>query len=247
TWGTGGSSTKRWGFGVGFSKNKDDVTGGIDRSETFASLRAGVLLGDRWEVFGHFHLLDEADGATADGDEYKGGLGLMLAGVYNHDRYRIYGQLAKKDAEVTPAGGSSLDISGLILKLGAARVNELSTNSFLFYYAELNRSTIETDTSPGVSTETETTQIELGFGVEGQVKDWLSLRGSVMQGVLLNDTSTKTTGTPSADQSVADTTAVAAGLSIHFDAFRLDGSFTTTGGTLNAGNIMSRVGMSYNY
>lgn len=246
-WGMGTGMTNRWGFAASFSKNKDEVTGGIDRSETFAGLRAGVLLGDAWEIFGHFHLLDEADGAAADGDEYKGKMGLMAGAIYNWGQYRVYGRIDKKDAEYTPAGASGLDLTGLEITIGAGHSEELSSKSFLFYFAELSRDTNEVDTAPSTSTETETTQVLLGFGVEGQVKDWLTLRGSVNQGLLLNDTSTKTTGTPSADQSIADSTAVAGGMSINFDPFRLDGSFTTTGGTLNAGNIMSRVAMTYAY
>ena len=247
TWGMAGDRRNRWGMGVTFSKNTDEVTTGFDRSETFAAIRGGVLLGDDWEIFGNFHLMDEAEGASAAGDDYKGGLGLSVGAIHNRDKYRYYGRISKKDVEYTPAGGTGLDGNAMEIMAGAARVNEISTNAILFYYAQLNRLTAEVDTAPGTSTETTTTQIELGFGVEGQVKDWMTLRGSVNQGVLLNDTSTKTTGTPSADRSIPDSTTVAAGLSLHFDAFQLDGSFTTTGGTLNAGNIMSRVGMTYAY
>jgi hypothetical protein len=65
--------------------------------------------------------------------------------------------------------------------------------------------------------------------------------------VLLNDETNKTTGTPSTIKSIEDSATVAGGMSVLLNGFRLDGSFTTSGGTLNAGNIMSRVAMAYTY
>ncbi|MCB0362116.1 MAG: hypothetical protein KDD35_05325 [Bdellovibrionales bacterium] len=90
-WGMGAGNENRWGMGVTYSKNKDDVTNNIERSEMFAALQAGALIGENWEVFGQFHLVDEADGASADDDEYKGGLGLSIGTIYKGEQYNYYG------------------------------------------------------------------------------------------------------------------------------------------------------------
>jgi hypothetical protein len=247
TWGVNPGGMNRYGFGINFSKNQDEVTGGIDRSETFAGIRAGALIGDKLEVYGTFHLLDEADGAAADGDDYEGKMGLMLSASYLWDRYRLYGSIFKKDAEFTPAGGSGLDFESTLLMAGAAHVEEFANRSMMFYFGELQSTNMKRDTSTTVSSKIDILQLALGFGMEGQVADWLTLRGSVAQATLLNSYKNKTTGTPATEFSEEDSTSVAAGMTLHFDAFKLDGSFTTSGGTLTGGNIMSRVAMSYVY
>ncbi len=247
TWGMGSGMDNRWGIGATLSKNKDEATvATVEKSETFAGFRAGVLLGEKWEFYGHLALVDEAEGAAVDDDDYKGKLGLKAGAIYNLDKYRIWGQIRKKDSGYEVAGGTSQDLSALEFTVGAAHTEELSNrHSFLICFAQLERESLEQGDS--VKRKRETTQLLLGFGVEGQVKRWLSLRGSIKQGVLLNDETNKTTGLPSTTNSIEDSATVAGGMSVLLNGFRLDGSFTTSGGTLNAGNIMSRVAMAYTY
>ncbi|MBK7844602.1 MAG: hypothetical protein IPJ71_13080 [Bdellovibrionales bacterium] len=247
TWGMGSGSANRWGLGATLSNNKDETTvAGVERSETFVGFRAGVLVGEEWEFYSHLALVDEAEGAAVDNDGYKGKLGLKVGAIYNLDKYRIWGQIHKKDSEYEVVGGTSQDLNAFELTVGAGHTEELSSrHAFLIWFAQLERESLEQGAS--VSHELETTQLLAGFGVEGQVKRWLSLRGSIKQGVLLNDQTNKTTGTPSTSNSIADSATVAGGMSVLLNGFYLDGSFTTTAGTLNAGNIMSRVAMSYVY
>ena len=84
------------------------------------------------------------------------------------------------------------------------------------------------------------------IAVEAPAASWLTLRGAIQQAILINSTETKA-GSSTATSSTADTTSVSAGMTISFDKFAFDGSFTTTGGTLNATNLMSRVGMNYTF
>jgi hypothetical protein len=247
TWGTNVGAANRFGFGINYSKNVDEATGGIDRSETFAGVRAGAYLGEDLEIFGILHLFDEADGAAADDDDYKGEMGLQLSAIYNKERYRFYGSLFKKGAEYTPASSStSTDFGSLLLMAGAAHVEDFANRSMIFYFSELRSWNIEMGS--GATTEKmDILDLKFGLGMEGQVAKWLSLRGSVAQATLLNDYKRKLTGSSSVNWSNPDTTSVACGMTLRFNGFNLDGSFGTSGGTLTGGNIMSRVAMSYVY
>ena len=247
TWGTNVGAANRFGFGFNYSKNVDETTGGIDRSETFAGVRAGAYIGDNLEFFGILHLFDEADGAAADGDDYKGEMGLQLNAIYKGEHYRFYGSLFKKGAEFTPdASSTSTDFGSLLLMAGVAHVEEFGKRSMIFYFSELRSMNMEMG-SGAATQNTDILDLKLGLGAEGQVAKWLSLRGSVAQATLLNQYKVKATGSSSVDWSNPDTTSVACGMTLHFSGFKLDGSFGTSGGTLTGGNIMSRVAMSYVY
>lgn len=246
TLGLGRGRAVRYGLALSFSKNQDEVTGGLDRDETFTGFRGGALVGEQWEVFCHYHLVDDAKGSIGSEDQYQGQPSGLVGAIFKWKDYRAYASIKKKDSTKTPiATRVDLDFLETTALLGISQTQSLRAKALLFWSADLDYTASTTDYTATSKGEVEWLRLKLALGLEDQVNDWLSLRGAVTQNLLLNSYKSKLTGSPEGEASVEDTTWVTGGLSLHFDAIRLDGSFAAYSGTLNGGNIMSRVAMTY--
>ena len=89
------------------------------------------------------------------------------------------------------------------------------------------------------------------FGFEADATSWLTLRGSVGQNVILNNR--KNGANKSSD---ANTTTVNGGATLNFGKLAVDGLVGTTSsagvagtknGVLSTSNLLTRVGVTYNF
>lgn len=96
------------------------------------------------------------------------------------------------------------------------------------------------------------------LGIEAQANDWLVLRSTVKQILLVGITKDEvpypagtfnnTTGAVQNVSAISNTTAVTLGAGIKFNKFTVDGTMTTaTNQTVNFTSLLSQVGISYQY
>lgn len=144
--------------------------------------------------------------------------------------------------------------------LRVAKSHKNDTGSEVFYGANLNQQTVECKTNASVAcTEKFTrTNLPVFIGMEVNAADWLTVRGSVTQSIM--DTVkddiglAAATGISGAAGGLSDfgayknTTVVAAGVGLKFNKLTLDGTLSTsTTQTVNTTDLMSQVGMTYNF
>ena len=95
------------------------------------------------------------------------------------------------------------------------------------------------------------------MGIETNVKEWLTLRGSITQNVFFNS-SKYTGGGATANNTNEDTTNVEAGMGLNFGNLRIDGVIGNSGpdgtvaadnesGVLSLDRLMSRVALHYTF
>lgn len=227
----------KWGANLSYSNSSAEAA--FAQKESLMSLRGGAIIGNLYEVYAHANLIDTADGAATDADDkYVGSGSVTVGGVHNLKDSKIYIQIANGNAKYTPSGGTEVDVKGSTMTVGWGKMYKMDNGTAFIKVA------YESVTTEIGTTKIEMTTLPITLGMEKKVKDWLALRGSLKQAALINTLKTDT-GAATTSGSNADTTAASAGMTIYMDKFEIDGNFTTTAGTLNAGNIMSRVGMKY--
>ncbi|MCB0408185.1 MAG: hypothetical protein KDD34_08280, partial [Bdellovibrionales bacterium] len=120
---------------------------------------------------------------------------------------------------------------------------------FLFYSAGLLYIDDSTDYDNSSAELTkDVLAIPIAIGLETQVKEWLSLRGSVTQNVILDKEDDKSAAGVNDDKNNMDDTTVAAGAGIVFGDLKFDAVFEgSTTGDLNTTTLLSRVGMNYSF
>ncbi|USN46245.1 MAG: hypothetical protein H6626_08415 [Pseudobdellovibrionaceae bacterium] len=242
----GGSVNTIWGAHLSYSGNKIQ-NGALEQDEQMLVVKGGTVLSENTDVFGHLSLLDTAKGTTTNNsDEWTGSLGFKLGASHDFSKFRLFGHYASLSGEFDPSAGAKTDHSGSELVIGASRKKTFGEGAALFYALQYQRVFIGESPEGGTKTETTAQMAPVLIAVEAPAASWLTLRGAIQQAILINSTETKA-GSSTATSSTADTTSVSAGMTISFDKFAFDGSFTTTGGTLNATNLMSRVGMNYTF
>ena len=235
-----------WGSSLHLSQNKSDTAGAIKKSETTMVLKGGFK-DKKQQAFAHVIFLDQAKGqGTSENDKYQGNIGFTLGGSYNFAKhYKVYGTLDSRSAKFTPDGADGVKLAQQIIQIGAVRSIKKKKEQPLQYF--LDASLLRISSEVGNATTT-TTLMPFIIGAESEVESWLKLRGSVSQAVLLNESKIEPGGgADSTTTSNPNTTNVSAGMSLVYNKVKIDGSFTTTGGQLNAGNLMSRVGMIFDF
>ncbi|MFK7826277.1 MAG: hypothetical protein AB8G05_19165 [Oligoflexales bacterium] len=240
------SSGSAWGSSVHLSQNKSDIAGGIKKSETTMILKGGFQ-DKKQQAFAHLIFLDQAKGQGAsEDDEYKANIGFTLGGSYSFAKhYKAYGLIESRSAKYTPDSADGIKLSQQTIQLGAVRSLKRRKEQQLHYF--LDASLLQISSEIG-DTKTSALLMPIVIGAESEVEPWLTLRGSVFQAALINEAKIEPGGgADSTTSSNPNTTNVSAGMSLVYNKVKIDGSFTTTGGQLNAANLMSRVGMIFDF
>jgi len=224
----------------------EDSTAGNDISSTAQRLTAGVVSGNI-DAYLNFGLGNKAENGTA---EFNGTSSMDLGVTYNAgdvDYLLRYVSIAAEDA-------SENEYSTTRTWVGAAKTYKLNDKATAFAEAWYRMESTEDDISG--SGETKSTYLPVVLGMEVAAKDWLMFRGSITHEVIgtdednAGDTETR-----------ADTTVVAAGASLVYGDFQIDGLISndsngdgTVGanteaglGTLRTDALMSRVSMTYKF
>ena len=181
----------------------------------------------------------------------------------------------QKDSSVTGGRKSTVEGKFSSYSLGYGTVHEVSSKSNIFTSVEYKVKQIEADFgvasagASGAKTEAENTWIPLTIGYEAEATEWLTLRGSITTNITgskdnKNYANLNTTAQGFATQqfgsqgksTIANSTVVNAGTTLNFGKLKVDGlvgtdastsKTGTQGGTLRLDNLMTRVGMTYNF
>lgn len=220
--------------------NKQAAVGALSK-ESSAGLRFGANSGN-WDASLRLGLSNTAE--LEQGNKFTGTSAIGLGGGYWMDSMYFFGDLSTAGAkEETTAGAETLKYTTNTIKLGVLNSTKKDGNE-LFYSAALQ----STDTKETVA-DTKTTALSLPvvIGVELDAASWLTLRGSVSQTVLINQSKTETAGTTTAETAPGvNNTTVALGAGLKFNKITFDGTLqTATTQTVNTSALMAQAAMSY--
>lgn len=268
-----GDMGMKWGAKLHYANSLDEQTAAYSKKNSALGLGVGVSHGDL-EGYVNLDLSDKSTGASVAGDEWKRKPGMVIGGSYKFSGMTFFVDYTATNEDITSGGaGSTLTAGGgghltagtagtithktSDITLGAARIHEVSPSARIVADARL---VLSSDDVSGSVTTTEngkvkTTKLPVTFALEADATSWLTARGSVSQNVIIGSTKNiagKTT-------TLANSAVVNAGATLNFGKLKVDGVVGTTPGARNGGtlgakegvlatdNLMSRVGVTYNF
>ncbi len=270
----GGDMGMKWGARLHYANAKDE-SGTFTKKNSALGVGLGLIHGDI-QGYANITISDKSEGAKVAGDMWKRKPGFQVGASYKWSGMTFFADYNGTNEEISAATGSDLTNVASIgassiaagstvtrkandITVGASKVHELTPGARLITDARLVLGT--TDVS-GSSTaafngKTKNNRLPVTFAMEADATSWLTLRGSVSQNVFLGETKSI------AGKSVttADSTTVNAGATLNFGKLKVDGVIGRTAGARNgtvaaAGtnegvlatdNLMTRVGVTYNF
>ena len=225
--------------------NYNNKTSSIKENTTNLNLAASTQM---WAAAVELGLADKWESAT---QTVKGKTNASVYGSFNiSPELFSYAKLEMFGYELT--GTTAREITENNMEVGAVHTMKKEGSEF-FYGLSLRSESKKNSTTSGTPTETKTTALKLPviIGVEADAASWLTLRGSITQTVLINDSKEETDATTTSEKSPGDNnTTVAFGTGLKFGKLSLDGTILTGGGqalNFGTGNFMSQVGLTYNF
>jgi len=220
--------------------NKKAAVGALEKEATTA-LRLGATSGD-WEAALALGLANSAN--IINGNKFTGSSDLNLFGAYTVDTMYFYANVATLVAkEESSAGVEQGKATFQGVRLGVVNSHKKDGNE-LFYSVALNQTESKYTGTP--DTKATALQLPVVIGLEVEANSWLTLRGSVSQISLINDSKDETVTPATETAPGVDSTKVAAGAGLKFNKINVDGTLTAaTSQTLNATSLLAQVGMSY--
>jgi len=226
-----------WGASLGFSRSDKGTT---DAKQEFLQASFGVDKGV-YELWGNLDLSQSARTGTTD---YKGAPGLNLGGEYQFkDGYYVTGNLFYKKTDSSTGGVSS---DGNIKGASVTFLDRtIKGEQYLIYYGPgLNYANWDFK-GPDLSTLT----LPLYIGIQYQMKDWLVLRSSISQNLILGSTKDERATAPGNKRdTVANNTKVTVGAGASWKQLTLDATFAgSTNGQVDGGNLLANAGLTFSF
>ena len=226
-----------------YNNKKAVTTTGLEK-ESSMGVRVGASQGP-WDGTLSLGLGNTAN--IMDGSKFTGTLGVGLNGGYKMDTMYFFGNVVQAGAkEETVAAVESMKATSQTITLGVVNSHKKDGNE-LFYSVALAQTSLATTYAPATETKTTTMMLPITIGVEVDAASWLTLRGSVSQSTLINDTKSENGGTTTVETAPgANTTSVAMGAGLKFNKLTFDGTLSTaTTQTVNTTALMAQAGMTY--
>ena len=278
-----GESSVKWGANLTYSQNKDDTDGTFEdiESQTLTA-RVGVIAG-KLEGFANVSLINsfegDLDAGAGDKEEFKGKLGYEIGGTYHIDnqasvfafwRHAAWEQESSVSQVAATAGAPAYtgeaDAMTDRFIVGYGRETKLNDKATLFYKASYVLNKRELDTKDDGKATIDDYAVPVVVGIEHDSASWLTLRGSITQSIfneqdndydedLLPLVNTNVVAAnPDKKRTKRNTTVVAAGATLKFGDFSVDGLLArdsggtgATNGVLNSENLLTRVAMTYKF
>lgn len=278
-----GESSVKWGANLTYSQNKDDTDGTFNDVESQTlSARLGVVAG-KIEGFLNVSLINsfeaDLDAGAGDKEEFKGKLGYELGGTYRIDnqasvfafwRHAAWEQESSVSQVAATAGAPAYtgeaDAQTDRFIVGYGRETKLNDKATLFYKASYVLNKRELDTKDDGKATIDDYAVPVVIGLEHDSASWLTLRGSITQSIfneqdneydedLLPLVNTNVVAAnPDKKRTRRNTTTVAAGATLKFGDFAVDGLVArdaggtgATNGVVNSSNLMTRLAMTYKF
>jgi hypothetical protein len=284
----GKASSIDWGVGLTYTSTKDDkvdtnADGITDASNGSKQYGHAISLGastETWQGFATVGLGSMSENTRATGQpRYDGKLGLHLGLTYSWNEWTPFVSYKQIDWEQTRDTGSArvtTDGSYTNYEVGIGHERKVSDNitayarvGYVYKEAELKFSS--------APTEIKNVYVPAVFAVEGKALSWLTLRASVAQKLFGRKDNNNYGSLPggvagpgsilaqaefgsAGKGSLGDTTDVAAGATLNFGDFMIDGLIGKTDfdrgstndsgyedGVLTLDNLLTRVAVSYKF
>ena len=248
----------KWGARVHYASSNDEAATGpgtsvLTQKTSALGLSLGAIQGDI-DVALNMDLADKAEGTSGTagvaGDESKLKPSFTLDAGYNWMGNKFYGAFQSDKREET-LGATKTTYKQSEVRVGWERTHEVNPTARVFTDAYFATGSDENITAAG---KTKYNKLPMTIGFETDATSWLTLRGSVSQNVILGETKA-TTGKKTTN---ANTTNVNGGATLTFGKLKVDGVIGTTDadrnsaaqsddGVLATDNLMTRVGVTYNF
>lgn len=222
---------------------------GTNEKENTTGLRFGARSGN-WDAFLGLGLANTYQNDT-DG-KFTGTLGLRVGAGMWMDTIYVNGTIQSAGYKVENAAGTETSkVTGNQIDLKVVDSRKKDGNEF-FYGAGLSSYTSKD--SDGTEVKVNMLSLPVVIGLEQKANSWLTLRGSVTQTVLINNSKVETsTTTVSETAPGANNTKVAVGAGLNFDKVSVDGTLsglsTSSAGAANqqldGNNLLAQVGLTY--
>ena len=226
------------GAALGYSKYNDKKA---DAKEDTTLLKVGTQTAT-FDVAVSVSLVDKVTSGT---NEYKGGSNINVVGGYwiDADLY-AYGSIGMNGYKTSTGGSDTADYKSNEYEVGVIHTIKNDGSEF-FYGVGLNST--KTEDSLGNKDESSEMSLPVMVGIEANAASWLTLRGAVVQTVLISDSKTEdNTGTLTEKAPGDNTTTFTAGAGLKFNKVTLDGSLLANGSqALDANNMLGTVGLTY--
>lgn len=249
----GGDMGMQWGARLHYAASKDETAAAHEKKNNAFGLGLGAVHGD---MSGYLNLdLSDKSSATtgAAGAQWKLKPSFEVGGSYKLNgfttfaNYTNYKYEDSVDAAFATKKGNSIEV-------GVGRIHEVSPTARVVTNASLVLAQAENENAAG---KVKSQYIPVAIGFETDATSWLVLRAGVTQKVLINQDK-DVNGKKATDD---NTTNVTAGATLTFGKFNVDGLIGTTpasrtgttvaddtnNGVLTTDNLMSRVGVTYNF
>ncbi len=230
-----------------YNNKKAATTVGLEK-ESSMGVRLGASQGP-WDGTLSLGLTNTAN--IMDGNKFTGTLGIGLNGGYKMDTMYFFGNLVQAGAkEETVAGVEAMKVSTQTITLGVVNSHKKDGNE-LFYSVALNQGVFASTYAPASEGKTTVMMLPITIGLEVDAASWVTLRGSVSQSTLINDTKVEAAGTTTTELAPGvNTTTVAMGAGLKFNKMTVDGtimttSASTTGNKLDSAQLLAQVGATY--
>ena len=238
-----------WAGTVVYSNYKDKQN---NREENSSGIRLGARMG-AWDFsLGQGIASKVTSGTTI---EYKAKSNTGLFAGYTMDNNYFFGEVRMVGSEENKSTARP-EFKAQVYRLGVVNSMKNEGNEY-FVGASLVSVKQELAVTAG---DFENTQMQLPIiiGVEADAASWLTLRGSLIQTVLINkakvqffDSTAITSAANLAEfDDAANSTVAAIGAGLKFDKLTLDGNFSgltgpVAGQTLNGNNFLTQIGLTY--
>lgn len=241
----GGDAGLQWGARLHYANSKQEpaTPATFTKKNTAFGLGLGVVMGAA-EGYANIDISDKSTGGTAAGDEWKQKPTFTLGGSYDLMGYTLFAELS--NGKVEQSGTNKETIKATDVRVGAGRIWEINPTARVIADASFVYNIKKTEAGATTTKDKDMT-LPVTFGFEADATSWLTLRGSVGQNVILNNKKSET-GATTTKTTNANTTTVNGGATLNFGKLAVDGSIgTTKSGSLNTDELLSRVGVTYNF
>lgn len=244
----GKSGEMNWGGSFIYQRSKDEDQAFPRKDAQGFELKGGISK-DQFDGFARLNFLNKSDNDTSatTNEELEGTFGILAGGSFDlGSDQTLFGQVNWEDFEAKSNNNTyNYDIKFQEFGVGYARVMAREGNTSFFNSIAFSYSKKEgKDSVSNQKNKTENFSFPLTIGLETESTEWLTLRGSVSQNVLISQT--KEGQDKSENQ--PNTTTVAAGVGVEFKKLTLDATFAgSSNGQINATNFLSNVGMTYTF
>jgi len=241
--------------GVSYSNFNDKKNGAKESSST-------VSLGGQWGELQVYTVTSLANTVETGTTKFEGGGYVTVGARYSLDTVTLgldaYSAKAKSTTVASGVEDASADYQALVLGLVDVRSKD---GSDFFYGAQIVASKLKNRVT---SNSMSRTSLPVWFGIEAKANEWLTLRGSILQTLIVSQTKDEEgfaagdgylTGANGAVSDVSggpNNTVVAMGVGLNFKNITIDGVLKGLTGTaatqeVNQTNFMSQVGLTYNF